>query len=319
MSKKHGLFYKIAVPGAVIASACAAVGNTFINMFLSKKGIHDIISKGSLMPEEDSKCFYESEEAIAGINFYREKSCEEIFTFNRYGTCLYADFYEAETPSNVYVISCHGFTGIPSQNSIFTKRFYEMGYNVILPYSRAHGKSEHKYSTMGWFERFDVIEWIRHIISMNSDAKIILHGVSMGAVTVMNTTGEKLPENVICCIADCGFTSLWEQYCVQIRDIYRLPPDIILNMINPVARVKLGFNLKDNSPFNQVKKSKTPTLFIHGDKDSFVPFWMNYPLYENAGCEKERLVVSGATHGASGYTHPEIYWDAVTKFIRKYI
>ncbi len=317
MRKKHSFGKGLAVSGAVIGTACVALGNYFIETFLSKKGIENIIKKDSLMPSEDSACFYESDEAKAGIDFYREKVCEEIFTFGRYGTCLYADYYEND--SDVYVISCHGFTGIPSQNCIYAKHFYEVGYNVVLPYLRAHGKSEHNHSTMGWRERYDILEWINYIINKNPNAKIILHGVSMGAATVMNTTGEKLPENVICCIADCGFTSLWDQYSVQIRDTFKLSPAFILNIANPVSRVKLGFNLKDNSPLNQVKKSKTPTLFIHGDRDSMVPFWMNYPLYQNASCDKERLIVPGATHAASGYVYPEIYWDAITKFISKYI
>ncbi len=141
----------------------------------------------------------------------------------------------------------------------------------------------------------------------------------MGAATVMMATGENLPKNVICCIEDCGFTTLWEQYSVQLRAKTKIPPDIILTMVNSVAKAKLGCSLKEVSPLEAVQKSKTPTLFIHGDKDDFVPFWMNYPLYKYASCEKERLVVSGATHAASAYVYPEIYWDAVSKFINKYI
>ena len=319
MGKKNGFFKKAAITGAVAGVATAAIGNWFTENFLSRNGIKKAIEKSSVMPSEDSACFYESEEAIAGIEFYREKPCDEIYLFNKEGVCLYADYYENEIPSNVYVISCHGFTGIPSQNSIFTKHFYEMGYNVILPYLRAHGKSEHNYCTMGWLERLDIIDWINYIIDKNPAAKIILHGASMGAATVMNATGENLPANVKCCIEDCGFTSLWDQYCIQIREMTKIPADIILNIVNTVAKRKLKFDFKENSPLEQIKKSSTPTLFIHGDKDSVVPFWILQPLYENAECEKEKLIVSGATHAASGYVYPEIYWSAIKKFINKYL
>lgn len=313
-------FLKIAgITGAVTAVATAATGNWFIETFLSKKGIQKIAASGSPVPSDDSACFYESEEALKGIEFYRKTPCEEIYLFNKDGVCLYADYYENENPSDIYAISCHGFTGMPSQNSIFTKHFYEMGYNVILPYLRAHGKSEHKYGSMGWLDRLDVIDWIYYIIDKNPCAKIILHGASMGAATVMNVTGEKLPANVICCIEDCGFTSLWDQYSVQISEMTKIPAEIILNVVNTVAKRKLNFDFKDNSPLEQVKKSSTPTLFIHGDKDSVVPFWMLHPLYQNAECEKEKLIVPGATHAASGYLYPEIYWDAIKKFINKYL
>ncbi len=317
MGNKNEFFKKAAITGAVAGVATAAIGNWFIETFMSKNGIKKIIENDSLMPSDDSKCFYESEEAIAGIKFYREKPCDEIYLFNKDGVCLYADYYE--NTSDVYVISCHGFTGIPSQNSIFTKHFYEMGYNVILPYLRAHGKSEHNYCTMGWLERLDIIDWIEYVIDKNPAAKIILHGASMGAATVMNATGEMLPANVKCCIEDCGFTSLWDLYSIQIREMTKIPADIILNIVNTVTKRKLKFDFKENSPLEQVKKSDTPTLFIHGDKDSVVPFWMQHPLYQNAECEKEKLIVAGATHAASGYVYPEIYWGAIDKFISKYI
>ncbi len=315
--KKSSLFKKIAIPGAIISSACVLTGNIFIDKYMSKKGIRDIVANGGMLPTEDSDCFYNSDEALAGIEFYRTNVYKKLFTFNKFGECLHSISYENN--SNVYVISCHGFTGDPSQNSIYAKHFYEMGYNVILPYLDAHGKSENSYCTMGWNDRLNIVQWVEYIVEKDPNAKIILHGVSMGAATVMNATGEALPENVICCIEDCGFTSLWEQYQVQIKDIIKISPDIFLNVVNPVIKAKVGFDLKDNSPINQVKNSRTPTLFIHGDKDSVVPFWMNYPLYQAAKCDKERLVVEGATHAAAGYLYPEIYWDAITKFINKYI
>lgn len=318
-NKKNNFIKNLAIAGAATGAAGFAFGSLIIDKFLSRNGIREAIEREALAPNEDNACFYETAEALAGIEFYRKTPCQEVTAINRSGECLYADFYEAENPSNIYAISCHGYTGMPSQNSIFTKRFSAMGFNVLLPYLRAHGKSEHKYCTMGLLESLDIIDWINWIINRNPDAKIILHGASMGAATVMMATGENLPENVVCCIEDCGFTTLWDEYTLQIKEMFNLPPNIVLNLANIAAKVKLGIDLKDVSPLKAVKSSRTPTLFIHGDKDSVVPFWMNYPLYQSAACEKERLVVSGATHAASGYCYPEIYWDAITKFINKYL
>ncbi len=310
---------KLVLGGAVVGLISAASGSAFIENFLSKKGIKSTIAQSALAPSEESACFYESDEAKRGIEFYRTIPCKEIFTFNKFSQTLFADYYEAETKSNIYVISCHGFTGLPSQNSIFTRRFLEMGYNVLLPYLRAHGKSEHNYCTMGYLERLDIIDWIDYIIDKNPEAKIVLHGASMGAATVMMATGERLPSNVICCIEDCGFTSLCELYNGQIKAKTKIPPFIILNLVNAVSKFKLGCYLYDVSPIDAVRQSQTPTLFIHGDKDNVVPFAMHHPLFKNASCEKEKLVVEGATHAASAYVYPEIYWDAVSKFINKYL
>ena len=316
--KKKSPLERIITAFAATGAICQLSGDLFIKKTLSKEAIKELIAKGGLMPSEESACFYESDEAKAGIEFFRRHTYKDVFTFNKYSECLHATFYENEG-SDVYAISCHGFTGDPSQNSIYTKHFYEMGFNVLLPYLRGHGKSEHSHCTMGWMDRLDIIDWISFIIKKNPNAKIILHGASMGAATVMNATGESLPENVKCCIEDCGFTNLWDLYTVQISAATKIPAKLILALVNPAFKVKLGFDIKDASPLNQVRKSKTPTLFIHSDKDTVVPFGMNYPLYAAAGCEKERLIVEGATHCAAGYLFPEIYWSKITEFINKYL
>ena len=316
--KKDKIFNKILISVAAAGAVRETIGRKFIMNYLSREGIKAIIAKGGLMPSEESACFYESPEAKAGIEFYRKHIYRNVFTFNKYSDCLHAIYYENEG-SNLYAISCHGFTGDPSQNSIFTKRFYEMGYSVLLPYLRGHGKSEQDTCTMGWLDRLDIVDWVNFIIQKNPDAKIVLHGASMGAATVMNATGEDLPSNVICCIEDCGFTNMWEQYRNQIKGTTKFPAEILLALVNPTLKSKLGFEFKDNSPLGQVRKSKTPTLFIHGDKDTVVPFEMLDRLFDAASCEKEKLVVKGATHAAAGYVYPEIYWDAIKAFIAKYM
>ena len=313
------LFKKFAVAGLLAGAAYSAAGTAFAEQFLSKKGIQKLALRGGFSSPEEQECFINSEEALAGTRFYREHAFKNIFTFNKHSKCLHAIYYEAPEKSNVYVITCHGYTGDPTLNKTYIKHFYEMGFNVIAPYLRGHGKSEYKFCTMGWLDRLDIIDWIDCILEMDADAKIILHGVSMGAATVMMATGEELPVNVVCCIEDCGFTTLWEQYGIQLKELYNIPSEIFLKIINPVFKATLGYDIKDASAINQVKKSKTPTIFIHGDKDAVVPFWMNYPLYQNADCEKERLVVPGAHHAASAYLSPELYWNTVSQFIKKYI
>lgn len=65
----------------------------------------------------------------------------------------------------------------------------------------------------------------------------------------------------------------------------------------------------------QVKKSKIPTVFIHGDKDTFVPFWMLDEVYNAAVCKKEKLVIEGAEHAEASEVAPELYWSTIERFI----
>ena len=201
----------------------------------------------------------------------------------------------------------------------FGKKFHEMGYNCLFPYLCGHGASESNYATMGWNDRIDIKAWIDYIINENANAKIVLFGLSMGAATVMMTTGEPLESNVVCAIEDCGYTSVWDECRANMKDVYGLPAFPFLSAARSATMLRAGYDMKKASCIEQVSRSVTPTLFIHGDKDDFVPFWMQERVYRAAACDKEKLVIPGAPHAEASTVDPEKYWSTVDKFIKKYL
>ena len=173
---------------------------------------------------------------------------------------------------------------------------------------------------MGWHERRDIVKWAASIVQEDAQAEILLFGLSMGAATVMMTSGEAdLPSNVKCIVEDCGYTSVYDEFAGQLKELYGLPPVPILNAFDVVCRIRAGYSVYEASAVEQVKKSHTPTLFIHGSADTFVPFWMLGEVYDAAACEKEKLVVPGAAHAESAETDPALYWDTVDAFVAGYM
>ena len=193
----------------------------------------------------------------------------------------------------------HGYMSKGNEMMWAAKPFADEKYNVLIPDLRGHGLSEGNYIGMGWDDRLDIIDWINYIIKKNPDSKIILWGVSMGAATTMMTTGEELPKNV--------------------KVLFKLPTFPVLNAANTVCKIRAGYSFKDASCIKQLKKSKTPTLFIHGSADDFVPFSMLDVVYNAAACEKEKLVIEGAGHGLSSTVNTELYLNTINKFIEKYL
>ena len=104
---------------------------------------------------------------------------------------------------------------------------------------------------------------------------------------------------------------------MQLKILYNLPAFPVLNASSAVCKIKAGYDLKEGSSVEQVKKSKTPTLFIHGDRDLFVPFKMLDEIYEVANCEKEKLVIEGAAHAEAVVVNPNLYWKTIDEFIAK--
>lgn len=217
-----------------------------------------------------------------------------------------------------YALVCHGYTSKAKHMAGFVNKFHTLGYNVLAVDARAHGDSEGTKIGMGWVERFDVIEWINYIISLEPDAQIILHGVSMGASTVLMASGEELPKNVKAIIADCGYTSEWDEFR-QEADVLHIPWFPVLNASSAISKVRDGYDFKQASAVEQVKKSHTPTLFIHGSEDELVPYGMLNELYSAANCEKEILTIQGAGHALSSSVAPELYWNTVENFLKKHL
>jgi fermentation-respiration switch protein FrsA (DUF1100 family) len=141
----------------------------------------------------------------------------------------------------------------------------------------------------------------------------------MGAGAVMMTSGEELPSNVQAIVEDCGYTSTWDQFSYQLDILFGYPKFPILNMASLVTRVRAGYWLGDASAIDQVAKAKVPMLFIHGDKDVFVPYYMLDEVYNAANCEKEKVTVEEAKHAEASTVNPELYWMSVKNFINKHL
>ena len=84
-----------------------------------------------------------------------------------------------------------------------------------------------------------------------------------------------------------------------------------------MLRLRGGYDLNDASAVNAVKKSRTPTLFIHGDEDAMVSVDMVYELFKEAACDKELLVMEGAGHAQSQDKDPSKYYGTIAEFLEK--
>lgn len=222
--------------------------------------------------------------------------------------------------SHLWAVVIHGYRCDHTNMDEFSQRYYESGYQVLAPDLRACGESEGDYVGMGWLDRLDILSWIDWIIAQDPDAKIVLHGVSMGAATVMMTSGEEVPDHVKIFIEDCGYTSTWEIFASELNLRFHLPEFPLMQTANLIAQNKAGYNFKEASSLNAVSSCEKPMLFIHGTADDFIPYSMMEQLYEaKPGTNKAFLTAEGAGHAESLYLLGEKYWETVFDFIEQYM
>ena len=174
------------------------VGMFFVRLAVGRKKAWD----NSLIPraEREQPKKYPQRQKIIDQNEARiraenrqllAKAREEDWQVNAEdGVSLVAKAYRQD--GHRWVILVHGYMCTGRDMMDYSGMYLKEGVSLLVPDQRAHGRSGGKYTGMGWLERRDMVCWIREILQQEPQAEIVLHGVSMGAATVMMTAGEAL-------------------------------------------------------------------------------------------------------------------------------
>ena len=190
-------------------------------------------------------------------------------------------------------IVIHGWRDCAIDFFHIARIYQQLGYNVLMPDLHAHGLSEGDAIGMGWNERHDILHWMTMVSQLFHSNNFVVHGVSMGAATAMNVSGEPMPEE------------------------FGLPDFPLMYTTSLLCRLRYEWSFGQNSPLEQIKKCRYPMLFIHGDKDTFVPSWMVHPLYEAKQSKKLLWITKGTEHAKSYTDYPEEYARRIRNFLNQ--
>ncbi|HFD8691866.1 TPA: alpha/beta hydrolase [Clostridium perfringens] len=253
---------------------------------------------------------------------YNSASKENITLKSFDGLNLTSTLIMNENPTNKFIVLVHGVSICYVGSLKYFDIFYKNGFNVLIVNQRRHGKSEGKYSTYGFYEKYDVNMWIEYLKSrFGNDIILGLHGESMGAGTVMETI--PLNDSIKFVIEDCGYSNFHELIGFQITHAYKnrlvrkiLRPSLIF--ANFFMKTKAKFSMKKIVPIDIVSSTSLPMMFIHGKEDYFVPWYMALDLYKaKTKGYKELYLVEGAKHAEALEVNKILYKKKIMTFIEK--
>lgn len=213
------------------------------------------------------------------------------------------------------VLMFHGWRGSWGEDcAALAKGLYEEKSSVLLVNQRAHKRSGGAYIGFGVLERYDCLEWLKYLEENTCELPIYLLGVSMGAATVLMASGMDLPERVKGIIADCGFTSPYEMVCIFAEKYLKIKEKSMVEAVNDLCRKRAGYDFKEYSTLEAVKKCRVPVFFAHGTGDDFVPWEMTMRNYEACASDKKLFLAEGAAHTKSYLSDSGKYMNAAAGF-----
>ena len=240
---------------------------------------------------------------------------EQLTLTNAQGDRIRARLIPCDAPTGRFALMAHGYrcSGLREFTPMLAW-YLAHGVSLLIPDLQAHGDSEGELITFGGLEHLDLLQWTDLLIQrFGPDIRILLHGVSMGAATVMLTAGSRSrPAQVKAAVADCGYTSLEAEvlHCFKTFGI----PESSWPTIRSRFEQKTGLCADDISPLQAVVRCEIPLTLIHGAVDDFVPTPMADELH--AACPHSTMLkIPGAGHAESWWLGTEAYTEALTEAI----
>lgn len=231
------------------------------------------------------------------------------------GLSLKAIFYPGTT--NKTVIWVHGYTSHAERESAFPGLFYHsMGFNVLVPYLRAHGPSEGKLISFGPMECLDMKKWVDMINIRNPKGSILFHGLSMGGGIVLDLATMDM-DNVKCMIADAPDLGISHFFRDVTNNIFKKHQTKIIYYLCKRFQKEFSVDIADADRIFNAKKSKYP-LFLSAGSEEHMEDRLS-ALKDNSPQSSMVLILPGCGHGNGMYKQTERYQSAIRAFVEKYM
>lgn len=254
------------------------------------------------------------------IQWLQQWGWEEVAIENWQGAHLAGYLFLAKEPTTRTALCIHGYHCHGLRDYLYIAQMYleKFGMNVLIVDNHAHGNSEGKRIGFGYNDSIDCIQWAEWLEErFGPECEVLLHGISMGANTVVNAVGdESLPECVHWAVEDCGYTSAKDEIKFMIKSRFKVPAFPLYHIASLFNAIfNNHFFIQNNGP-KSLQNCNVPMLFVHGTADVTVPFEMGWALYEACPTRKRHLWMQNVGHADCYLSNTEAYYNAVKQLIQ---
>lgn len=287
-------------------------GNLLFHRLLKR---HDINEAYKMVGPEDS--WYDTITTVHNSLAQMQKLPHEDWSITSCdGLTLRALYYPCEG-SRKTVIWVHGYTSHAERESAFPSLFYRsLGFNVLIPYLRAHGPSQGRYISFGPMERLDMMGWVDMVNARYPDGQIMIHGLSMGGGIVLDLATVEM-QNVKCLVSDAPSVSIEGLFRYVASDMFKENGPKVAECA--MARFQKEFiaDPRDFDRVTNIKEGLYPLLLSAGSNEAMDEILSQ--IKQNNPQETTIVILPGCNHGNGMYKQREMYQGAIRKFIETHM
>lgn len=220
---------------------------------------------------------------------------------------------------NKTVILVHGLGGNRYSNYPVAEMFLKKGYNVITYDQRSSNENTAQYTTFGYWEKYDLIDYINYVSEQAPQQKAGVWATSFGGATAGLAMENKDAERKIdFLILDCPVSSMKWMVEEEMRKMdIGLPISYMTFCGNFINKIKLDFSYEDVNVCNAIKDIEIPILIINSKADTVTPQFMGQDIYDSISEENHKTIwtVDDSEHTEMWLDHNEEYKENVERLL----
>jgi uncharacterized protein len=193
------------------------------------------------------------------------------------------------------IIYFHGNGGNLSLWADVLAGLWQQGFDVVALDYRGYGLSTGRPSERGLYRDVDATLELAHDRLPRVDVPIVYWGRSLGTPMAAYAASRRAPDGIV---LESGFPTM--------RSVIKT---------NPVMWFLSWFSSYSFSTATWMASVRQPTIVLHGDRDSVIPYALGKSLYEGLPGPKQFVTLPGLDHNDDIPGEWSLYWNAVKSFV----
>ncbi len=231
------------------------------------------------------------------------------------GLLLNANIYKVNH-AKANIILLHGIRSSKEQWNDEANWLNQIGYNAIALDLRAHGQSQGRYCSFGYYERQDISDLIDFLQAQGFKQNFGIWGHSLGGAIALQTLAkDKRIKFGIIESAYADFKNISKDYS---RYYLHFESDWLNDFLLEKASEKAGFSLNDVNPIDFCPQISQPVLIIHGTADKKINPANSRQIFTRINSNDKKLIlVKGAGHTNIHQTGQKKLLDTIARFLNR--